>query len=76
MPDIIGLELAVAEECLREAGVPYIVRETRSPAGPLQGPNFCRVIGQKQEEGQVILTVCRIPDPFALGEEAGDKIQP
>lgn len=79
MPDVLGMTLEEAEQYLRNAGVAFIVEETKPLARPkgrkyLKAesedisenimPEYPRVIGLRNKEEILVLITCHIADPF------------
>ena len=61
VPDVLGMQLDKAEEILRSAEVPYLVRRTAPPPGRRnQQSHQIRVIRQSSEKDAEILLVCEV----------------
>ncbi|MBE6036675.1 MAG: hypothetical protein E7223_03490 [Clostridiales bacterium] len=58
---LLGMIREDAEALLHREGIPYEVEETAPERlrEPLNGP--WRVIRQKEQNGKLLLTVCRVP---------------
>lgn len=63
MIDLLGQELAIAEEQLTRAKISFDVVQTAPPGKELL-EGVWRIVKQEDISGRYRLTVCRVPDPF------------
>ncbi len=63
MAELLGMRLDAAEEVLKQRNIPYEIR-LAEPSGRKETEGELRVIRQKEEGDLLLLTVCKIPDPF------------
>lgn len=64
IPDCLGLEIESASQLLVSWGISYSVEKSQPfyKGAPKEGPEGpLRVIGQREQEGTAVLTVCAVP---------------